>query len=256
MAHSGCQQPTLGIGALRGGCASWAGHASTSHAIGVGNESGTAQQERGANGKQPLCSDCIRESPAAASRASRSALGNSTHMRTSLLLSLLVALAAASCRYPDEFKNTPSNAPHALLRGTTYPNGGHAFATHINAQPTTFWRSGDTFRIPPETNSVRAAYSDARETIGYRPEELVAVAGRQYVIAREQDPAAASPLTAVPHPTTPNAWIIYDRRDRVTIRERQQSLPGRIVTEAPREDYIFGQSARELAVAEYRRKNP
>jgi hypothetical protein len=143
-----------------------------------------------------------------------------------------------------------------VLQGTTYPYGGHAFAFHINGQPTTFWRSADTFRIPPGTNSVGAAYSDARETVGYRAEQFVAEAGRQYVITRERNPAAASPISAAPHPSTANGWIISDRRDCVTIRETQQSVPGRILAESPREDYIFGESTAESAVAKYHRKNP
>ena len=143
-----------------------------------------------------------------------------------------------------------------MLKGTAYPHRGHAFASHINGQPTTFWRSGDTFRIPPGTNSVRAAFSDARETIGYRPEQFVAIGGRHYAIARERDSAVASPLAAARHLTTPDGWVIHDRRDRITIRESQQSAPAQILAEAPREDYIFGQSTADSAVAEYRRKNP
>jgi hypothetical protein len=177
-------------------------------------------------------------------------------MRPSLLLSLVVALTAVSCRYPNEFKNTPSNAQHALLRGTTYPNAGHAFATHINGQPTSFWRSSDFFRISPGTNAVRAAYSDRRMTLGYQITEFVAIGGADYVIAREQDPALPSPFSAVRHPSTPNAWIIHDRRDRVTIRQRSEGRPGRVLADAPKEGYTFGQSTAEEALAEYQRKNP
>jgi len=177
-------------------------------------------------------------------------------MKASSILSLLLAMTALSCRYPNEFKNAPRNAPHAVLRGIKYPNAGHAFAFHINTQPTSFWRSSDTFRIPPGTNSVSAAYSDRGETIGYRPEQFVAVDGRDYVITRKREPDIDSPLTAAPHPTTANGWIIYDRRDRVTIRETQQSGPSHTLAEAPREDYIFGQPTSESAIAEYRQKNP
>lgn len=177
-------------------------------------------------------------------------------MRTSLLLSLFVALAAVSCRYPNEFKNTPSNAPHALLRGTTYPNGGHAFATHINGQPTSFWRSGDVFRISPGTNAVHAAYSDRQETLGYKAEEFVAIAGGEYVIARKREPAMVSPLTATPHPTTRHAWVIHDRRDRVTIRQGNVSGPDRTVADAPKEDYVFGYSSADEAITEYRKRKP
>ena len=177
-------------------------------------------------------------------------------MKTSLLLSLFVALAAVSCRYPNEFKNTPNNAPHALLRGTAYPNAGHAFATHINGQPTSFWRSGDVFRIPPGTNAVRAAFSDRQVALGYEAQEFVAIAGGDYVIAREREPAVVSPLTAMPHPTTRNAWVIHDRRDSVTIRQGSTSGPDRTVADAPKVDYMFGYSSADEAIAEYRKRNP
>jgi hypothetical protein len=177
-------------------------------------------------------------------------------MRAPLLLSFLVALTASSCRYPNEFKNTPSNARHAVLRGTTYANAGHAFATHINGHPTSFWRSSDVFQIAPGTNTVRAAFSDCRMTLGYQMAEFVAIGGADYVIAREQDPALPSPFSVVPHPSTPNAWIIHDRRDRVTIRQRSEGRPGRVLADAPKEDYVFGQSTAEEALAEYQRKNP
>lgn len=177
-------------------------------------------------------------------------------MRTSILLSLIVALTAVSCRYPNEFKNAPSGAPHAILRGTTYSNGGHAFATHINGQPTSFWRSSDVFRIPAGTNAVHTAYSDRQETLGYKPEEFVAIASGDYVIERKREPAAVSPLTATPHPSTRNAWVIHDRRDRVIIRETNASGLDRVVADAPREDYVFGHSSADEAVAQYRKKNP
>ena len=177
-------------------------------------------------------------------------------MRASLLLSHLVAVTAFSCQYPNEFKNTPSNAPQAVLRGTTYANAGNAFALHINDQPPSFWRLSDVYRISPGTNAVRAAYSDRRVTFSYKVAEFVAIAGGNYVISREQDPASPSPLSAVPHPMTPNAWIIHDRRDRVTIRQVNESVAGPVLADAAKEDYIFGQSTAEQAIAEYRKMNP
>jgi hypothetical protein len=58
------------------------------------------------------------------------------------------------------------------------------------------------------------------------------------VIAREREPAVVSPLTAMPHPTTRNAWVLHDRRDRVTIRQENASGPDSTVADAPKEDYI------------------
>jgi hypothetical protein len=183
-------------------------------------------------------------------------LGRATRMQIPQFSVLVVALTLVSCRYPNEFKNTPANAPHAVLRGTRYPNGGHVFAFHINGQPTSFWRSSDTFRIPAGTNTCSTVFSDGRETVGYKTEQIVATAGREYVIARKREPKVASPFTATPHPTTANAWLIHDRRDRVTIHETKPGGFGNLMADVPREDYVFGVPSSASAIVEYHRKNP
>lgn len=167
-----------------------------------------------------------------------------------------VALILASCRDQNEFKNTPTDTPHAVLRGTEYPAGGHVFVTHINKQPTTFWRSSDVFRIPAGTTTCQTAFSNGKETIGYRPEKFVATAGCDYVLSRQRQPDVASPFTATPYPTTPKAWVIHDRRDRVQIHETSKGGPDKLVADVPREDYVFGASSPASAINEYRRTNP
>jgi hypothetical protein len=183
------------------------------------------------------------------------ALGCSTQMNPWLLM-LVVALTGTSCGYPDQFKNTGKDAPHAVLRGTKSPKAGHVFATHINGQPTSFWRSGDTFRIRPGKNVVRVAFSDRRETVGFKPMQFVCLAGGDYVIERKQDPGVLSPLAATPHPSTKNSWVIHDRRDQVIIRQADAAGSEGVMAEAPKEDYIFGRSSAEEAMAAYRKKNP
>jgi len=177
-------------------------------------------------------------------------------MTKPLPLSICVALAAAACRYPNEFRNTPGDAPHAVLGGTAYPHGGSVFPTHINGQPTSFWRSRDVFRVPVGTTTVRAAYSDRRETVGFAPVEFAATAGGHYVITRDRAPAVNSPVTAKSHPTTPNAWVIHDGCDRVTVRQKEASGQGRVLGDSPREGYVFGRPSPEAALAEYRGSNP
>jgi len=177
-------------------------------------------------------------------------------MRILRVLSLFAALAAVSCRYPNEFKNMPSNATHAVSRGTTYSHAGSIFATHINGQPTSFWRSSDVFRIRAGTSVVHTAYSDRQETLSYKEVQFVAIAGRDYVLSRKQELALVSLLTATPYPTNRNAWVIHDRRDQVVIRERNTSGPDRVMAEAPKEGYVFGFSSPTEAIAGYRRKNP
>jgi hypothetical protein len=172
-------------------------------------------------------------------------------MKTSSLFGLFLVLTAVSCRYPNQFDNTPRNAPHALLRG-----GHGVFAIHINRQPTSFWRTSDDFRIPVGTNEVKAAYSGFTETVSYEPQMFVAAAGSEYALSRKREPDLVSPFSALAHPTTSNAWVIHDRRDRVIIEQRGTSGPVRVVAEASSEDYIFGVSSREAAIASYRRQKP
>lgn len=103
---------------------------------------------------------------------------------------------------------------------------------------------------------MHAAYSDRQETLTYQTEEFVAIAGGEYVIARHREPALASPLTATPHPTARNAWVIHDRRNRVTVLQGNASGRNRIVADAPKEDFVFGYSSAAEAIIEYRKRNP
>ena len=103
---------------------------------------------------------------------------------------------------------------------------------------------------------VGTAFSDRKETLGFEPVQFVGVAGGDYVIERKQDPSVLSPVTATPHPSTKNAWVIHDRRDRVIIRQANAGSSEGFMAEAPREDYVFGQSSAEEAIADYRKKNP
>lgn len=161
-----------------------------------------------------------------------------------------------SCRYPNQFSNSPKTAPHALLRETAYPKAGHAFATHINAQPTAFWRCGGVLRIPPGTNIVHAAFSDRRETLSFKAMGFLAIAGGDYAITRERQPAALSPFTVTPHDSTPGGWVIHDQRDRAAIRQRRPGQPDRLVADAPKEDCVFGCATAAQALAAYLRDNP
>ena len=172
-------------------------------------------------------------------------------MKVPWFSTLFVALTLVSCRYPNEFKNVSAKAPHAVLRGTS-----QVFAAHINGHPTSFWRVSNVFRVPAGTNTCSAAYSSGIETVGYKTEQFVATAGLDYVIARKREPTFASPFTATPHPTTPNGWIIHDRRDRVTIHETKPGSTDVLVADAPREDFVFGQPSSASAIVEYHRKNP
>ena len=171
-------------------------------------------------------------------------------MRTSTLLLLL--LAVIGCRYPNEFKNVDQTTPHGVLRGTKYSNAGHIFPTHINGQPTSFWRSTDAFRIPEGTNSCEIAFSSRKESVGYAATSFVVEPGREYEIVREHKAHDDSSVSAKPHLSTTNAWIVTDRRDRALIREINAIGAVEIVAEAWRENYVFGADSESAAIAKYR----
>jgi hypothetical protein len=171
------------------------------------------------------------------------------------VLIVLIGLLLVSCgRYPNEFKNVHAKAPHAILRGTPYP-GGHAFPTHINGQPTAFWRLGDVFRIQPGSNSCKVAFSDLKETLGFDTAQFVATVGGEYSIYRKQELSFVPPFRATPHPTTANSWIIQDWRDRAIIQE-VISNTSNIVADVPKIGYVFGVPSSNIAIQVYRQKNP
>jgi hypothetical protein len=169
---------------------------------------------------------------------------------------LLASLVLGACRYQDEFRNVPANEPHAVLRGTKYPDAGAIFAGQVNGQPTSFWRFGDVFRIPAGDTLCRLAFSDRKETITYQPARFPAVANRIYVIERKREPGVASPFSTVPHPTTPNSWAIHDRRDRAVIRETRSNGADRIVADVPKESFVFGVESPAVAISKYHRETP
>jgi len=125
-------------------------------------------------------------------------------VRRTFAFLLSLTLFTFGC-YPNEFKNVNAKGPHAILRGTRYPGGGHAFPTHINGQPTSFWRMGDVFRIHSGTNSCNLAFSDRKETFSFNTAHFVSFAGGEYTISRKREPSFVAPFRATPHPTTANS---------------------------------------------------
>jgi hypothetical protein len=169
---------------------------------------------------------------------------------------LFATLTFASCAHRNEFPKSQANLPHAILRGTQYPNAGHVFASHLNGQPTSFWRMSDEFQIQTGPTNCLLAYSDRKETIGYEIAYFVALPGREYIVARKREPGLTSPFRAIRHPETANAWIVSDRRDQAVIYEAGSRGSNKIVAETPREDAVFGVSSAASAIDQYHKKNP
>ncbi len=89
-----------------------------------------------------------------------------------------LALFLAGCRFPNQFANTDTHFPHAILVGR------HVAVEAINAQPTSFWRCGERFRVPPGTTTVNpiTGVCDFRN---YPALEFTAIAGYRYTLTHQ-----------------------------------------------------------------------
>ncbi len=103
------------------------------------------------------------------------------------IFSFTLLAFVAGCAYPDQFRNVSKERPHAILKAEN-PFGFRGFFSlgrdvspfFINRQRTAFWRMGDTFKIPPGTNTVDVI--DASEPYEYEPMQFTAVEGWRYTI--------------------------------------------------------------------------
>ncbi|MES2467094.1 MAG: hypothetical protein V4675_07320 [Verrucomicrobiota bacterium] len=91
-----------------------------------------------------------------------------------VLFTLLLGSVGAACEAPGVFRDVPRNLPHAVITSDNPPGfrgcfgrGREVFFHRINGQLTGFWRSRDTYRIPPGPTSVKA--SDSTEPYDYGP---------------------------------------------------------------------------------------
>jgi hypothetical protein len=99
--------------------------------------------------------------------------------RTELpLVAGIIAFLGAGCSYPNQFRSLSADLPHAVLVG----NQVKAF--HINQQPTSFWRTRESFRIPPGPTTVRPV-TGHWEIPEYPAVEFTAVAGHRYSLSHK-----------------------------------------------------------------------
>lgn len=180
----------------------------------------------------------------------------SLHMNRFIWTIFFVALVSVSCRYPSQFQNAQPETAHAVLRGTKYPNAGSIFPSHINGQPTSFWRSSDLFRVAHGTNTCDIAFSSRKETVGYATVGFMAKVGSDYQITRSREAETDSSFSTALHPVTRDAWIIHDWRDRAIIHEIRKDGSRLVVAETPRQESVFGVDSAGKAITKYRRENP
>jgi hypothetical protein len=113
----------------------------------------------------------------------------STYDATLAVGALIIAFTIPGCAYPNQFRDVPQRQPHAHFSAEQSSSffAGSLRITHINEQPTSFWRSRESFRIPPGSTFIRPVFS-ARDSYSYRPIRFTAVAGRHYILRRLPTP--------------------------------------------------------------------
>ena len=98
---------------------------------------------------------------------------------------LILTATISGCAYPNQFRDVSQHQPHAILAAE--PSSGFFAAslriTHINEQPTSFWRSHESFRIPPGSTLIRPIFC-ASEPYSYRPIRFTAATGHHYELRR------------------------------------------------------------------------
>jgi hypothetical protein len=117
-------------------------------------------------------------------------------------LSFTLLVFAAGCSYPNQFRNIPTDSPHAVLVG----DGVTLF--YINGQPTSFWRMRERFRIPGGLTTVRVIsgyYGDVQ----YPLIQFTAEASHSYSIVHQRIAGSDS-------------VILLDGRERLAQVEREQ----------------------------------
>jgi hypothetical protein len=107
----------------------------------------------------------------------------------------------AGCSYPNQFRNAVSSAPHASLVGK------HVSVSHINRQPTSFWRTGERFRIPPGPAKVEV-FTGFWDFAHYPSVEFKARAGHCYTLTHQESNGCHRVLVKARQPDATDERVI------------------------------------------------
>jgi len=94
-------------------------------------------------------------------------------------MALALVMLGMGCAYPNQFRNTDKAVHHANLAGK------RVAITHINGQPTSFWRTREMFRIPPGPTTL-AAVAGHWKIVAFEEVRFNAEAGCEYVLSRQR----------------------------------------------------------------------
>lgn len=86
------------------------------------------------------------------------------------------------CSYTNQFSGTDAIGPHAVLTAedVTHWRDRGPTITHINEQPTTFWRSSERFTVTLGPTVLRVVAD--QEPYDYAPIRFTPVAGHHYEV--------------------------------------------------------------------------
>ena len=91
----------------------------------------------------------------------------------------------SGCSYTNQFRDTPISKPHALLTADPADHWRDRGPTvsHINSQPTSFWRFSEGFVIPASDITLRVIAD--RPPYDFAPVRFTAAAGHHYHLRYE-----------------------------------------------------------------------
>jgi len=98
----------------------------------------------------------------------------------SRILSGFIAIWVSGCAYTDQFANLAFAEPHSILTadpGDNWRDSGPGVFS-INSKPTSFWRTTESFRIPPGAITLNIIAN--QEPYEFAPLSFNAVAGQHY----------------------------------------------------------------------------
>lgn len=122
-----------------------------------------------------------------------------------MALSIVAAPLLAGCAYPNQFHSVRIGSPHAVLVGEGVK------LTHINGQPTSFWRFRERFCVVPGPTTLKVISGRLGEG-EYPLMRFTAEAGQTYSIRRE-------------HGSGFDGIVLWDRGERSVVELQRLATP-------------------------------
>lgn len=118
------------------------------------------------------------------------------------LIAGLAMLLVSACAFHNQYQDVAAGEPSS----TVSSHGARIFS--INGQPTSFWKTGEVFVIPPGRVTLEVVAAD--EPYNYEPVVFSAVKGMRYHLAATEDRSFVS-LMNVTYENGPRTLCVAKR---------------------------------------------